>query len=450
MRRAQLTSPYSGSWEAAFKRFYDGAMQSLVPNLCPLLEWLKSKGRVRKLKPQGEKIYFATDYRLSDSFGYRGEGDVIPAPDTVESVQGSVDYQKGIKGSVGLTFEAMKFGRQGAGAFTDVQKHEMKSAMIMMRKLAQVALWGTGKGALAKVSAGGGGAAATATVAVDETYDGDTVTLCPGTRWLIEGMKVISFLNFAAYAKDAGMTGALTINSIDSDTQITLSANNNITANYYLAQHHCTNTATAAELAWGSVTLDTAASSRVPQGMLALCDDGTFVSSYCGISESTYPQWKAVVKHNSGTALPLTLDLFYQLFFKLSRKAGSFEPDLTAWMNTDVFRELVDLLEHFLQYKPRQLEPGFGKFDMQINGVNIPIRLDHECPSFVFFLNPRYITFAEGQPPQLSKETGGIWTRDTDRKDQYEAIWRWIFQTFGQSRNKHGILKDISCTITSI
>jgi hypothetical protein len=181
-----------------------------------------------------------------------------------------------------------------------------------------------------------------------------------------------------------------------------------------------------------------------------MCDDGTFVTSYCGISETTYPSWKAVTSHNSGTALPLTLDRFYQLYFKLSRKAGTLQPEVAAWMNTDVFRELVDLLEHFLQFKPRKLDAGFDKFDVMINGTTIPIHLDHECPSYIFFLNPRYITFAEGQPPQLSRETGAIWTRDTTGKDQYEAMWRWIFQTFTANRNKHGIMKDITRTITSI
>jgi hypothetical protein len=84
-----------------------------------------------------------------------------------------------------------------------------------------------------------------------------------------------------------------------------------------------------------------------------------------------------------------------------------------------------------------------------IHGQNLPIKVDHECPSYIFFITPQYVTFAEGQPPQIGKETGAMW-RDVADQDDYEAVWRWTFNTYTRKRNAHGIIKDLTTTITSI
>ena len=40
--------------------------------------------------------------------------------------------------------------------------------------------------------------------------------------------------------------------------------------------------------------------------------------------------------------------------------------------------------------------------------------------------------------------------RDVANKDDYEAVWRWTFQTYTRNRNRHGILEDLNVTITSV
>lgn len=419
-------------------------MQSLITNLCPLLDWLKGKGRVRKVTPKGKNIIFATDIRLSSSFGFRGEGDKVAASASMTNVQGSVAYQKAIRGMIGLTFESMKFGRQGPGSFVTAETQEMKGAAIMMRKLAQIAAWGEGEGELGRIDAIS--ATDAMVTQVDESYNACN----PGARWLIEGMKIIAAGNNAdSYGINSAMTAANIIESINSDISVTLTDSCSADTDY-LFEHNTTNSGVTPED--GSVTLAVQNSFRGPQGMLAMCDNGTNINPYCGINASAgnYPQWKATVDHNTGTKRALTLDLFYSLYYKLSRKRGSFKLPLTSWMNTDVYRELVQLLEHFIEFKPRNLQPGFDEFDVMIQGTRIPIKLDHECPSFIFFLDPAFITWAEGQPLQLAREAGSIWRWDVDRKDQFEAMYRWIWQTYTRSRNKHGIIKDIDVTIRSL
>ena len=448
MARTLESSAYSGTFDSALKQFYDGTMQSLIPNLFPLVQWLSKEGRVRKVKPQGSKIYFATEYKYGKGAGARGEGDYLPGADQVYTVQGNVPYKKGIKGRIQLSSEAMKFGKEGVGAFVNVMKQEMTGNMNLFKHHAAPYLWGFGDGMLARVNGTGG---ATITVDSNEVYDANE----PGTRWLHEGLSFISCDGLTNYVVDSNMTAAVTVSSITSDTVFVPSASQTITNNYYLVEHQCTDISSTTEHTKGSVTLSAsgettgAGSFRGPQGMLALVDDGTTTSSYCGISESTYPQWKGVMSHNSGTARSLTLDLFYRLFFKMTRKAGTFSPKLTCWMNTDVYRTLVDLLEHFIEFAPRSLKPGFEEFDLMVKGVKIPIRLDHYCPSHIFFLNPSKITFAQGCAPEVARETGSMWRFVSD-KDMYEAVTRWIFNTYTRNRNMHGILSDLDITIASV
>ena len=447
MSRYLDTVPYSGAThDATQKRFYDNTLQSLVPTLFPLYDWFfKNKRVVNRIKPQGEKIYFGVETKMGSGGGPRGEGDTIAVADKVENVQGNVPYRRGFKGRIELSAEAMKFGKSGPGGFVDVTKQEMKGVVTTIKQHNAPAMWGDGTGILAKVAAIDNSTAGVPTVSEGYQY------CYPGARWLAEGMKVIGAQapdtrdsETGNYTADSDMSAAVEIDSINSDISITFASavtlGNTDTASRYLYEYHASGN--------GSVTLGTASSYRGPQGMLALCHDGSVgVTSYCGISESTYPNWKAVINDNSGTTRSLTLDLIYRLWSKLSRKTGTFEPKLTMWMNFDVLRTFTGLLEHYLEFKPRDFKPGFDKYDVMVFGN--PIRVDHYCPSYVFFLNPSYITLAEGCPIQVARETGSMWRFVAD-KDVYQAVWRWIYNTYSTARNKHGIIKDLDVTIASI
>jgi len=305
-------------------------------------------------------------------------------------------------------------------------------------------MWGNGDGLLAKF--GSTGVSTTSlTVQCEEDYN----SCYPGSRWLYEGLSVIPVVSTSSYAVDTSWTAATTISAITSDTACTLSASKTQeTAVRYLVEHQCSDNTNSTQMTKGSVTLATASSFRGPMGINAMADDGTFSSSYCGISESTYPQWKSTISHNSGTARSITTDLLYKLFYKFTRYSGTMSPDVTAWTNTDVYREIVDLMENQIQFKPRELKPGFQHFDVMIDGVGIPFKLDHMCPSFIYFLDPKFIRFAQKAAPQIADNHGSSfrWVAD---KDCYEQVWRWIFQLYTNNRRKHAKLTDISCTIAS-
>lgn len=454
MARNVQTTPYSGTYGAEYKEFADGALQSLIPNLFPVIKWLKGKGRIaspKRISPDGKYIIFSTDLKTSHGFDFRGEGDYFPTGDKVDTVQGKVHYQKGLKGRISLTWEATKFGKEGVGAFADVKKHEHTRAIIALKQRASPAIWSVGDGVLAKMAAIDNSTAGVPVVY--EKYD-----YCyPGARWLHEGMKVIGTQapdtrdsETGNYTADSDMSAAEEIKSINSDISVTFNAavtsGDTDTESRYYVGHECSNTATAAEKTKGSVTIGTAASFRGPDGLLAMADDGTMKASYCGILESTYTQWKATRAHNSGTLRVPTVDLVRQLHTKIGRKAGS-EMDLGIWMNPDMRNEFTSNLEQFVEFTPRKLEPGNNEWDFMLNGKRVAVDVDYYAPGYIFMLNPNYIDFAEGAP--IHVQPGGPFP-STEGKDEWDWFYRWMFQIYTKSRNKHGILMDLDYTVNSM
>ena len=421
-----------------FKIFYDNTMGQLWTSWNPLLEWLEGEGRVQKKKPQGKYIQFPVETALTSGVGARGEGDTLPTARSMSMVQGKVDYQKGFKGRISLTEEAILWGKQGAGAFADVMEQEMKANENALRNLAGVAAWGNGDGMLAKTASV---STVTWTITSSEVYN----TYNPGTRLLYEGMAVESVTASSnTYTDDVGPG---VVSSITNDTTVVMTTDisSGMSAGYLTDP--------------SSYTSATASSSRWPSGIKNIVDDGTFSENAtlnvdpafgcCGLITSSYPTWKAVKNHNSGTARALTTDLLYQLYYKVARKNGDMKQKVVCWTNPDVFRELVALLEPQVQYQARSLKPGFEEMDIMVQGTSIPIKLDFKAPSEIFFLNPKHLTFWNARPLGLVTVDGkSAVPSATTTAREYRYWWAWNMST--DKRNAHGLLTDLSFTITSV
>lgn len=454
MARTLQSTPYVGTsttFDNMLSVQLDKRLGELIPNMVPVLKWLKSEKRIQSLKnPSGNYVEFGVELRPSSGFGPHGEGDTLRDADQVDTVKGKVYWRKGIAGRIELTSDALNFGRASPQNLADVYKQEYRQALNVCRLHAIPGIWGDGTGLLAKLN---GGVTSDTTVTVDGTSAEKYNAIFPGTRWLFDGMKVISVDGSGPtinYDADTSMTAAVEISSVDSYTQFTVASNISATDNFHIVEHHCSDTSSSTEKAKGSVTIGIENSYRGPHGFLAMCDDGTRTSSYLEIDDSTYPQWKANIDHNSGTLRALSTKLFYKMFFKLTRKSNTFTPDLVCWMNPDVHINLVELLEPFVEFKPRQLDAGYKEFDVMINSVQIPIKLDHGCAGGIFMLSPRYITFLEALPLQVWKvgAQGDGW-RDVSDKLNVQMKFVWRFQIYTTARNRHGLITDLNYTAHS-
>ena len=435
----------SPAFHSTLKRKYDEMFEQQYATWFPIVDFIKKKGNCRRVEAGGSKLYFGVEYRNGDGSGFVGEGDALPQADPVLSVEGSVDWNRALRGRIQLTPEAMKFSKQGKGAYIDAMKQETRGMVNSIKQKVTPALWSIGNGVIGRVN---GAVSASAAVTVDSSEL--STLMLPGTRWMHEGMRVDMIETLSDYTRDttwspeAGVSASAAdrIKSIDSDTTFTLCASNTIAGDSYIIPKGC-------------CTLGTGSSFRGPQGILAMVDDDTLsthagAAGYCGLLVSSYPQWKAVIKDGGGSARPLTLRLLYDLVNTMIRRNGTASPNMKGFTNYDLFQEVVDLLEHFVQFKPRKLEGGWTEATIAVGSGNVlEFERDIHCPGAFFVLDPKFITLAEANPLEVVNEDGATMPRVADY-DAFEMRWRWILNLYTNKRMAHGGLFDISYDVGSV
>jgi hypothetical protein len=430
-------------FDADFIPTYNKALGQLWTSFNPVFDKLSSSGRVKSKKPSGKWIEFPVELKLTGGATPSGEGDTLPTIDPAIMVVGKVDYQRGIKGRFGISEESFEWGKANAGTFADVMEQETRILMGDIENIEGIAIHGNGDGQLAYCGSLSGSASMTVTSA-------ETNAACtPGTRWLYEGMR-LQAINVASNipTTDSSWTNTTTTNqvaAITSDTAVTLGAANTLNAASYLTTPL-------------SYTSGVASSSRWPMGLLNIVDDGTFSDNAgfvvdpafgcCGLPVASYPQWKSTVSANSGILRALTMDLLYQIYFKMTKRAGKMKLNVGCVMNTDVYREYVALHEPNFQYQARKLNGGFEEFDIMIYGTPISILLDHKCPSYIYFLDYDNIDFYNSRPLGIVAPDGMksiIGAQTMSREYRYWHAW----QLATTKRSAHAVIRDISKTITA-
>lgn len=444
-------TPYNshlGTFDAAQKVFYSNLLGTAIINEFPEYAWLKKEGRISSQTPPGGKyIEFLFESLPSSGAGWRGEGDRLPIAGRVTNTTGKVAWRKFIKGRTTLTWEALKWGTKGLGNMIDARKQEFDRIMTAMRHRAIPAFWGNGDGVLGYIN-GAVSSSTSVTMLQSETYN----KLAPGTRWIFPGVQVISCNTPAnSYGLDSSMTGAVIVNRRTSNTALTMASAISATDAYVLVEHECADTSNTAERTYGSVSLGTASSCRWPTGFNAMCDNGTFVSSYEGISESTY-DWSANVLHNSGTLRPPTTALGREMYYKIGQRHGKPPTGLVGWMNYDLHQEYIKQLEPFVEYAPRNFKPGDNSYDWVFGGTEIPLKMSYNVPMYIYFLHPESINFIEHTPPGIGGQDdqyGDMYERVTDY-DQFQSVFRWGFQLWTHDRKNFGVIRDIQATVKTL
>jgi hypothetical protein len=447
VRKLQTTSAGGGyglgaSFDADLKITFDKGVQEQYPLWFPLLDWLKKAGRFEKAgaggKINGKWMEFLTEMRMGFNARAAGEDATLPPTASALYTPGKVDYMRGFQGRFDLTAAALAFGK-GNGVYADVFKQESRNIKNVITALGAQAFWGAGTGILAKVN--GNQAATALTVLSSELYN----ACYPGARWMHEGQFLSCLQAVAPVAKNANFTEYNTagyknqIVSINSDVSVTMNGSGQALDTELLCNMD--------DLTVGTTNYE---SYQGPEGVLAMVD-GTMKAIYCGIDSSSYPQWKGVESHASGTPRPQTTKLIEQFYYKLGRKAGTVKlSDLRAWTNPDLYQGFSELLAPQIDYMPRKIESGYNEFDLMVNGKHIPISLDFMAPSYWMFLNPKKIHFIDARPLGLVSDNKGNVMVPTANKLNWEARFWWACNMYTKRRNAHGIIKDLIVSIFSL
>lgn len=325
-----------------------------------------------------------------------------------------VDFQipmRDVYGRVGFEEWVIKQSRNKKGAYAEVIDAEMTGMVDDLAFRRNVMGWLAGTGIMALVS-GAHSATTTLTLKAPGNVSGTSMP----NRYL-----------------QGDATSGMFLAILDSSTQAV----------------KATATITACNASGADVTLDTAITAadgdyvviaqtpvqnsygKEPEGMLSGIDDGTYVSTYHGVSRTTYPIMKSYVLTGVG---PLSLDAMQQPIDAVSIKVG--RGTKLLGMEHAVRRAYVNLLEPDRRYTGADLSrPDGGTVSAKkptgrsITYGDIPFLVDRDAPfGMIFGIDTdSWVRYAE---------TDGEWAQDegsvlkwVNGFDEYTAFYR-IFENY--------------------
>lgn len=215
----------------------------------------------------GRYLYKPARFGLSGGVGPRAENVALPTPqsNTYDDIQIPVRFHYGV---IQVTGPVMAVSKSDKQAFAEALALTMDSMYDEFRLVANIMLYGWGSGIIGVVS----------------SVSGAVITLkndIHPINWFYEGQR-LSVYDSDEVTIDAGVTDPINVTDVDLDLRtVTVNSGTSIDANDVLVIAGALNSA--------------------PQGLLGAVDDGTYVSTYFGISRSARARWKAVVDAN-GTA----------------------------------------------------------------------------------------------------------------------------------------------------
>lgn len=397
------------SADALLKNFYLAPMQDQLNKSHPLLEFTEKSNR----KFEGRKVVFPITIDRDQSVQAVGEGKAQPSAVSNVPAEASI-ASKLTQSVIQMTDEIIASAKTDKGAFADVTKQKMSDAIESLKNDINRQLYGDGLGYLGTMST------TTATV---------TSITVDTTRHFAKGQKLaIGTTTELA----AGTAEATSVTSVDSATAITV--------------------ASVAIVTGDKIVKGTAASNAYNNemtGLAAIIPDTN--ADLQGVVVATYPDFKATVNRNGGTARSLSLDLMIQVADDIKNASGK-DPDMML-MHTSVRREYAALLLADVRYAASNVETklpgGFVKLQFAAGGSLTDIYVDRMCTyGTIFYLNTKDIN-------QFVKEDWGWRQLDgsiLQRVPGYNA-YSAQFQTQRNlgvlCRNSHGKLADITATLTT-
>ena len=399
-----ITGSTLSAIQEALKRYYIGPIRSQLNNSTVLLSRLQRNEE----DVSGDTLtaYIPLEYERNQGIGARADGGVLPAAKYIGVKQATVALKYNY-GRIQVTGPAVAGSRNSSAAFMKVIDFEIKGMLRGMKVDQNRQLFGDGTGVLCQIN----GTSSGTTVTVDN----------PGTQYLESGMAIDSY-----DATSGGTIGlnSSTIASIDSTTQITLDAAGASTDNDYIIR----------EDSYGLEMM----------GLRGIIDDATYVSTFQGLSRTTYPWLNANVLDNSGTNRSLTLDLCQQASDAAEIDGGRISLVVS---NYELRRKYADLLVGDKRFVNKlKLDGGFSALEYSAGGDPIPWVVDrHSWDNTVFFVDESSMAIYRASDFDWMDKDGNVLSRVADY-DAYEAIL-YVYQTLGCSAPQHNTaLRDVTQT----
>jgi len=349
---------------------------------------------------EGKYVTFPIHVRRNNGIGSRTENQPLPVPGN----QGYANARVQLKlayGGIEVTGAAISMSDSNPKAFAKVIDEETRGLKDDLRKDLNRQFYGNGSGAISAVGANG----TTTTITVNDA------------RAFQIGMKI----------------DVITAPSTVVATRIVNAVN---IANREITVDQATTT-TAGQL----LTRQGSAANEMTGFDAIIRDTGLLYN----INPSTEPEWKAVVKGNSGTPRQLTESLMTELTDDIRVNGGK---TTLILYSLGVRRSYANLLMQMRQVVNKtEFKGGFSGLAFTTDRGEIPVLADPDAPlGTANFINEDALTLYRDEPWHWLDQDGSMWKQKVDSNGVYNAWYAHMgefHELATDRRNTHGKLTDL-------
>lgn len=326
-----------------------------------------------------------------------------------ENPYGTVKYTRGRIQVSGPVIEASKNDR---GAIIRALESEMKGVTADLKQEVNYQFFNDGTASRAIINGDPG--------------TGTTLTLDnPGTNYLSDGM-LIDIVDPSSGVPCTSSTD-LTVSTVDSTTQVTLSAG----ANADVADN---------DVVVRANSTDDAGTSYEMMGLKGIVDDATYVTTLHNLSRSSYAWWKCSTHSdddNSGTNRDLTLPLIQSSVTAVEKNGGEVKLIISDHDTRDAYAALV--IADKRHVNTLDLDGGWRALEYN----TIPWVADKDCPpNTIFFLDPDHLEIMQMSDWNWMDRDGSVLSR-VSGSDAYEAVTYWYADLTTDRPRAHSFLRDV-------
>jgi hypothetical protein len=322
---------------------------------------------------------------------------------------GVVKYNRG---RIQVTGPVIKASRNDKGALVRALDSEMKGVTADLKKEINYQLNNDGSATRAVINGDPG-------TATTVTLDG------VGTMYLFDG-QIVDILD-PATGNLTTSGNDLTITSVDSATEITMSAS----VNADVADNDVITMANAT---------DEALTSREMMGIKGIADDGTFVDTLHNLSRTSFAYWKCSTHtndSNAGTKRDLTLPLMQAALSAVEKNGG----EVTLIMGDHDMRDAYGALVVADKRHVNTMELDGGYTGLDFNGK--PFVAEVDCPpNTIFFLSTNHLEIMQMGDWDWMDKDGSVLSRVAG-EDAYEAVLTWYSDFVTDKPRAHSFLRDV-------
>lgn len=371
---------------------------------------LLSKIQRNERDVSGKQWQLVAHYQRNSGIGAGSETGLPTAgQQKYENPYGVVKYNRG---RIQISGPVMKASDNDKGAIVRALNSEIEGVTRDLKKEINYELFNDGTAVRALVNGDPG--------------TGTTLTLdTPGTNYFFDGM-LIDIVDPTTGVPCTSSTD-LTVSTVDSTTEVTLSAG----ANADVADND--------EVVRANST-DDAATSYEMMGLKGIVDDATYVTTLHNLSRSDYAWWKCSTHtndDNSGTNRDMTLTLIQDAVTAVEKNGGKVNLILSDHDIRDAYAALVVADKRFVN----TLKLDGGYMALEYNGI--PWVADADCPpNTVFFLDTDHLQLMQMSDWEWMDKDGSVLSR-VSNSDAYEAVLFWYSDLVTDRPRAHSFLRDV-------